>query len=483
MLFVRRSGPTHRRPITNARPPLRLRTFPSSEMKLLDLNRHGGIGASCHLVQLGDVRIIIDCGLHPKLSGPAATPDFTPLDGLEVDLIIITHCHLDHIGSLPLLLRQQLHAPVVMTASSALLLARMLHNSVSVMERQREEQSRGDLPLFTHEEVDRCAQRFHSLAFGQTRKISGAKDDVEVTLHPAGHVAGAAGVELKHKGRHIFFSGDVLFEGQRTVPGARFPAGRFDTIVLETTHGATEPVAGRTRESEINRLLDTVNRTIARGGSVLIPVFALGRHQELLTIFHHARENRRLAKCPIYSSGLGIDLCDYFDDVARKTGHVHFSRSVLKALKVQQTPRKLIPGVDPRQNGIYLVSSGMVVERTPSYLVASCLAGHAHNTIAFVGYCDPDTPGGALLASHNGDKFLFAALDTEVKLACQIERFNLSAHAGRDELMDFALRRDPRAVVLNHGDPDARAWFATEFARSAPHIKVTDPAPLTPVEI
>ena len=126
-------------------------------MKLLDLNRNGGIGASCHLVQLGDVRIVIDCGLHPKLSGPEATPDFSPLLGLDVDLIVITHCHLDHIGSLPLLLRQQLRAPVVMTASSAMLIGRMLHNSASVMERQRAEQGRSDLALFAHEEVDRIA--------------------------------------------------------------------------------------------------------------------------------------------------------------------------------------------------------------------------------------------------------------------------------------------------------------------------------------
>lgn len=452
-------------------------------MKLLDLNRNGGIGASCHLLQLGDVRIVIDCGLHPKLSGLEATPDLSPLLGLDVDLIVITHCHLDHIGSLPLLLRQQLRAPVVMTASSAMLIGRMLHNSASVMLRQREEQGRSDLPLFTHEEVDRVSSRFHSLAFGQTRKISGAKDDVEITLHPAGHVCGAAGVELKFKGRRIFISGDVLFDSQRTVPGARFPTGHIDTIVLETTRGATDRPAGKEREMEIDRLIATINHTLERGGSMLIPVFALGRYQELLTIFNDARDQGRLRRCPIYSSGLGMDLCDYFDDIARKTKHINFSRSVLKTLRIQKTPKKLIPGVDPRQNGIYLLSSGMLIERTPSYLMASCLAGHAHNTIGFVGYSDPDTPGGRLLSSRHGEKFLFETLDYETKINCKIERFELSGHADREELVDFALRRDPRAIVLNHGDPDARAWFAAEFARSAPHIKVTDPTPLVPVEI
>ena len=452
-------------------------------MKLIDLNRHGGIGANSHFLQLGDVKILVDCGLHPKLTGLEATPDFAPLDGVELDLIIITHCHLDHIGSLPLLLRRQPRAAVLMTASSAMLIARMLHNSVSVMERQREEEKLAGYPLFTHEEVDRCATRFHSLAFGQTKKISGERDDVEVTLHPAGHVIGAAGVELRHRGRRIFLTGDVLFESQRTTPGARFPAGKFDTLVIETTRGATDRPEGKEREKEIDRLLHTINRTIERGGSVLIPVFALGRHQELVTILHDARMAGKLTKCPVFSTGLGIDLCDYYDDIAKKTKHVTFSRTLLKSLKVQKPPKNLVPGVDPRQNGIYLLSSGMMVARTPSYIMASCLAPHAHNTLAFVGYCDPDTPGGALLAAAHGDKFLFAALDFQTKLNCQRERFELSGHADRDELLEFALRRDPRAVVLTHGDPAARAWFLEEFKRAAPHIKVTDPTPLQAVEI
>jgi Cft2 family RNA processing exonuclease len=125
----------------------------------------------------------------------------------------------------------------------------------------------------------------------------------------------------------------------------------------------------------------------------------------------------------------------------------------------------------------------MVIERTPSYLMASCLVAHAHNTLGFVGYSDPETPGGRLLAARHGDTFLFDALDYETKLNCKIERFELSGHADREELVDFALRRDPRAIVLNHGDPEARAWFADEFARAAPHIKVTDPTPLNWVEI
>ena len=84
-------------------------------MKLIDLNRDGGIGANCLVVQFGDLRVMIDCGLHPKKTGRGATPDLTSIRGQALDLIIITHCHLDHIGSLPVAMREHPNTPVIMT--------------------------------------------------------------------------------------------------------------------------------------------------------------------------------------------------------------------------------------------------------------------------------------------------------------------------------------------------------------------------------
>ena len=128
-------------------------------MKLIDLNRDGGIGANCHFLRLGDLSILVDCGLHPKVPGRRGTPDLAKLKGQTLDLIIITHCHLDHIGSLPLAMRDHPNTPVIMTTSSRMLIERMLHNSASVMLRQKAEENHPDLPLFTHEEVDRIAGR------------------------------------------------------------------------------------------------------------------------------------------------------------------------------------------------------------------------------------------------------------------------------------------------------------------------------------
>ncbi len=452
-------------------------------MKLIDLNRDGGIGANSLFIQLGDLNLLVDCGLHPKKVGRVATPDLTPLRGVNLDLIIITHCHLDHIGSVPVVMREHPNTPVIMTTSSRMLIERMLHNSANVMLRQRDDEHIPDYPLFTHEEIDRVAPRFTGLPFGQAKHFRGAHDDIEIIFHPAGHVAGAAAVELHHKHRHIFFTGDVLFENQRTLAGAKFPAGHFDTLIMETTRGATERAQGKERVNEIARLVTSINDTVQRGGSFLLPVFALGRMQEIFAILHDARKFGRLVECPIYTGGLGMDLADYFDDISRKTKHVQFNRNILKELKVRQSPRDLKAGKAPDQTGVYIVSSGMMVENTPSYVLASGLLGNARNTIAFVGYCDPDTPGGQLLAARPGDDFLFQAAHVKSKVLARIERFELSGHADREELAEFAVQTGARSIVLTHGDPPARAWFMQKLSELMPNTRVLDPVPLQPYQV
>jgi Cft2 family RNA processing exonuclease len=452
-------------------------------MKLIDLNADGGIGANSLYVQLGDFHLVIDSGLHPKKVGRVAAPNLRPLQGVKLDLILITHCHLDHIGSLPLLMRDQPNTPAIMTPPSHMLIERMLHNSANVMMREREEKGVADYPLFTHEEIDRVKARFYPLPFNSPKRFSGARDEIEFTFHPAGHIPGAAGVEIHHKHRRIFFTGDVLFNVQRILAGARFPAGKFDTLITETTHGATAKDPAVTRSKEMIRLVETINATIQRGGSVLIPVFALGRAQEIMAILHDARKFNRLIDAPIFSSGLGMDISDYFDQIAKKTGLVHFTRTILKDLKVRKTPKDLQPGKEPPVPGIYVVSSGMVVENTPSYVLASGLVGHARNSICFVGYCDPDTAGGELLRANHGDAILFDAVNVKTKVRANVERFEFSGHAHREELVDFAVKTHARSIVLTHGDPPARAWFATELKAKMPHAKVIDPVPLQEYQV
>ena len=155
-------------------------------------------------------------------------------------------------------------------------------------------------------------------------------------FHRSGHVAGAHAVEITHGSRQIFITGDVMFEDQRTLKGARFPVGHFDTLIIETTRGTTERAFGKERVHEIARLMASINATIAAGGSFLLPVFALGRMQEMLSVFHDARRFGRLIDCPIYVAGLGMGLADLFDEVARKTKDVQFDRRILKELRVNR---------------------------------------------------------------------------------------------------------------------------------------------------
>jgi Cft2 family RNA processing exonuclease len=205
--------------------------------------------------------------------------------------------------------------------------------------------------------------------------------------------------------------------------------------------------------------------------------------QEILAIVHDARKFDRMVECPIYASGLGMDLADYFDEITRKTQSVQFTRAVVKDLKIKPTPRKLTPGQDPQHNSLYIVSSGMMVEQTPSYVLASGLLNHARNTIGFVGYCDPDTPGGQLLASKPGDDFVFKTVNVKARVKAHIERFELSGHADREELLEFAVQTEARSIVLTHGDPPARAWFMESLAAQLPKSRVIDPVPLQAYQV
>ncbi len=446
-------------------------------VNLTDLNRQRRIGASGLLLEIGPYRILIDAGMDPKEIGRASTPNLHLLGEAPLDLIILTHCHLDHLGSLPLVARRHPQTPILCSRPSQYLAARMLKNSLNVMKRQRDELGLAELPLYNKGDINAVDEALHPLPYGDTRHFGHNERDLSVTLYAAGHVAGAAGIKLSYRHRSIFITGDVLFTNQRTLPGASFPEEDFDTIVLETTRGRTERNPEKTREQEVARLIKTVHDTLSHGGSVLLPVFALGRMQEILTLLRDAIRARELPQVPVFASGLGLDLVDYFDAIARKTNALNFGRSVLKELGVRTLDRLPAAGGGPGQQGIYVFSSGMMVEHTPSYHYASAILNEPSCTIAFVGYCDPDTPGGKLLATPHGESFLFETLDYTTPVRAHVEQYDLSGHADREELLDYALARDPRAIVLTHGDPESREWFDEELAIRAPNIKVTDPEP------
>lgn len=453
-------------------------------VQITDLNAHGGIGSNCLHVRLGAFSIIIDSGLSPKHAGFSAVPRFEALPPEPPDLIILTHNHLDHLGTLPLLMQRFPDSPVVMSATTERYAARMLHNSCNVMQYQRDEEGIPEYPLFTHSQVDRVSRRFVPLPYEHPRFFNHRNgDSLTITLHMAGHVPGAAAVTLEHRHRKVFFTGDVLFAEQRILDGARLPSDPVDTLVMETTRGARSRPEGQTRESEVQAFLQTIRDTCDRGGKVLVPVFALGRTQEIIAILREAKARNELPKVPVFGSGLGIDLAEIFDDIARTTGMVWFKKQWMRDLEM-----KKLNGMGPRAKlpegpALYVVSSGMLIERTPSYAVAASLAADPRNAILFVGYCDPSTPGGKLLQATRGAPFAFPAARGDAPvLNALVKRFDLSSHADREELLQYAVSVKPRCVVLTHGDQEARDWFSAQFEAHHPKIKVLDPQPLVTVE-
>lgn len=445
-------------------------------MDIIDLNPNGGIGANCMALRIGDFTFVIDAGLHPKESGHAALPALHKIAHMKVDLIFLTHTHLDHLGALPLLVAQHPDTPVITSRDSFALFKRLLHNSCNVMHR-RSEEGLGPAQLYSHGDVARCARSVLPAAVGVPRVFeSNAGDRITFTLFASGHIPGAVGILFEYRHRKIFVTGDVLFTDTAMLDGARFPTGVVDTLIIETTRGLTERPSAQCRDSEIQRLLACLRSTLNAGGAVLIPAFALGRIQELLVTLIRARREGLLPECPVFLSGLGIDLLNQFDQISRVNPALRIRRSILRELGAQKLPSP--HSFERAGPAIYLLSSGMLTEHTPSWNAAARLLGNPLNALCFVGYCDPDSPGGQLLATPHGQPFSFPTLHRAIPVAAQVERFDLSSHADRDELLDFAVARSPRSVILTHGDPLAREWFANALNASVPSTRVFNPNPL-----
>ncbi|MDR2806967.1 MAG: MBL fold metallo-hydrolase [Puniceicoccales bacterium] len=447
-----------------------------------DLNPECDIGANCHYVKIGPFNIVIDAGMSPREVGVDALPNFSEIPPYSLDFVVATHCHLDHIGSIPVLMRHHPQARLLVTPQSRVLMPVLLENSHTVMKHQRRELGIKEYPLFEISEIDGLKEHFFEIKYGLRRTFRKGDDKIDIEFFDAGHVAGAGGVLLEYKHRKVFFSGDVLFRRQKILPAGQWPEEKIDILVMETTRGATERTEVKQVELEIERLILTIQYTLQQGGSVLIPTFAFGRTQEVLTILHEAVRAKKIdKKVPIICSGLGLAIVDTFDEISKKYPSLRFRKGILKDLGVISLNKikYLKPGDEPKKPTIFVISSGMMVENTPSYNIAACLLGNAKNSVCFVGYCDPDTPGGQLLAASSGESFLFSTLNYSTPVRASIERFDLSGHADREELLQAAIRLDPRAIILTHGNEESRHWFLDEFTYNAPQINVLSPKVMT----
>src|SRR5215472_11245766 len=257
-------------------------------MRVTNLNPDTGIGASAWFVQIEDHRLLMDAGVHPKREGRPSLPLFDLVKNEDVDAIAISHCHHDHVGSLPVALRYFPKAHVLMSELSYFLVERVLHNSVNVMTRQRDECGIREYPLFTHDQVDEIEPLFQG--FKYNREIDWASFQrtragfLSPTLefYDAGHALGSAGLLVRGQQERLFYTGDVCFHDQTILKAARFEDVKADVLLMETTRGNRAVPPGFTRRGEIERLTAAIQEALERQGAILIPTFALGRTQEIL---------------------------------------------------------------------------------------------------------------------------------------------------------------------------------------------------------
>src|SRR5687767_12485607 len=205
-----------------------------------NLTRAVEIGANCYALNLGGKRVVLDSGMHPKFDGDLALPNHSLIADGSVDAIILSHAHQDHIGSLPVLQRRQPQAPVFMTEATRQLGDVMLHNSVNVMLKKRED-GVPNYPLFGHRELDAITRRWRAVPLQTRFDLEGDRlgpqeeAPISVELFDAGHILGSAGTLIRAHGRTIFYTGDVQFEDQTVMQAARFPKERIDVLIMETT--------------------------------------------------------------------------------------------------------------------------------------------------------------------------------------------------------------------------------------------------------
>src|SRR5262245_16792223 len=228
--------------------------------------------------------------MHPKNTGEDALPSFKALADSEVEAILISHAHQDHIGALPLAMRRFPGARVFMTEATAEIGSVLLHNSVNVMTRQREEIGEMSYPLFTHREIDRASEGWRWCPLRQRISIAGEraaqreKEALTFEFFDAGHVLGSTGVMLHVEGQTIFYTGDVNFDDQTIMQPAVFPEERIDVLMMECTRGDHAKSEGWTRASEEQRLVEALGAEFKREACVLIAVIALGKTKEVLAM-------------------------------------------------------------------------------------------------------------------------------------------------------------------------------------------------------
>ncbi|MCL3860307.1 MBL fold metallo-hydrolase RNA specificity domain-containing protein [Actinotalea sp. K2] len=433
------------------------------------LGATGTVTGSRYLVEHAGRRVLVDCGLYQGERGwRRRNWEPFPVSPASIDDVVLTHCHLDHCGYLPALVRDGFTGPVWMTEGTAVLTEIVLRDSAHLNERDAELARAGGwsrhdppLPLYTSADVERSITHFRQVAFGPPVDLGGG---VQVALHRAAHVLGSASVLVDAGGERVLFSGDL---GRATHPVLRPrsapPAAR--TVVIESTYGDRRHPAPPGRPHAA--LADAVRRTIARGGSVLVPAFAVDRTELVLEALSRLIRDGEIPLVPVYvDSPMALAaLAAYRRPSLREEirPEVPPDLADIPTLRAARTPEESMALNRPRVPCIIISSAGMATGGRVVHHLRHLLPDR-DSTVVLTGYQAVGTRGRALRDGATEVKIHGRYVPVRAEIVSDEE---FSVHADADGLVAWLadMPEPPETVYVTHGEQDASLALATRIRR------------------
>jgi Cft2 family RNA processing exonuclease len=433
------------------------------------------IGASCYYLNFNGNGIILDAGIDPRKTGIESLPDFDLLKELPTDYVIVSHAHQDHIGALPFLIKSFPHLKIITTPQTRALAELVLHNAVSILKKEITDEK---FVFYSHDEVDLLIKTINYLEYEKEQLLSsyyaGLDSDVKIKFFDAGHILGAGGILLENQNKKIFYTGDIKLSKQQLLPGANLPSEKVDVLILETTYGSTPIEEIPEWESEAKRFAKEANIILSKGGSILIPVFALGKMQEILSMIYNLIKRRKLTEVNIFVGGMGKQISRIYDLNRYTTNRIdkEFEITSIPTLDYNEIKNQNEFFKSP---SIVLASSGMIIKGTSSYQFALNWLSQKQSAIFTVGYMEPESLGYLISKARKNDVIkLDESLEVIVK--CDIKNFRFPSHSKRDELLKIVEKLNPEKIVLVHGEEESINWIANKILSRNKKVQIIIPS-------